>query len=449
MQSNAMATLGDFVDLVRGTTYKGALVGKPGPALLGLGAIRPGGGFRDSDFKTYGGECPPKLMLTPGDLFASLKGATKDGEMIGSVACVPMSVRSGRLTQDTVKLMFRQRDHDFERYVYWMLRTPQYRAYCAGRATGSAVVALSRDDFLAYSFPLPTADRTHCVRLLDSIEQQIALLGQTNTTLESIAQTLFKSWFIDFNPVRAKIEGGRPEAMDAATAALFPAEFEESALGAIPKGWQVSTLATHVFAERGLSYKGAGLCDAGEGMPMHNLNSVLEGGGYKYAGIKHYSGDFKDRHTVNGGEIIVANTEQGHEHRLIGFPAIVPMRYKRAIFSHHIYRIRLKPDSPLTVHTLYFMLMTPSVREQIIGCANGSTVNMLKVAGLEIPQFVCPPNEVAKAFELIAYPLRQRAEANVERINTLTALRDALLPRLISGRIRLTDAQEQLEGIPA
>jgi type I restriction enzyme S subunit len=177
---------------------------------------------------------------------------------------------------------------------------------------------------------------------LMAMDRRIDLLRQTNATLESIAQALFKSWFIDFDPVRAKAEGREPESMDAATAALFPIEFEESALGLIPKGWRVSNLAEHVVAERGLSYKGAGLCEAGQGVPMHNLNSVREGGGYKYAGLKHYSGDFKDRHTVDGGEVIVANTEQGHEHRLIGFPAIIPMRYERAIFSHHIYRVRLR-----------------------------------------------------------------------------------------------------------
>jgi hypothetical protein len=80
----AKSNVGDYVSLQRGTTYKGTLVGKPGPALLGLGSIRPGGGFREGDYKTYGGECPEKLMLFPGDLFVSLKGATKDGEMIGS-----------------------------------------------------------------------------------------------------------------------------------------------------------------------------------------------------------------------------------------------------------------------------------------------------------------------------------------------------------------------------
>ncbi|QEA29484.1 hypothetical protein FGL91_13505 [Microbacterium sp. CBA3102] len=168
----ARSTVGDLVTLQRGRTYKGNLVGEPGPALLGLGSIVPGGGFR-GDFKTYGGECPPDLMLMPGDLFVSLKGATKDGEMIGSIARLPGTVASGRLTQDTVKLVFRAPDGETARYLYWLLRTPDYRAYCAGRAMGSAVVALSRDDFLSYPVPSLTSARKHIVGLLEDVEDKL------------------------------------------------------------------------------------------------------------------------------------------------------------------------------------------------------------------------------------------------------------------------------------
>lgn len=147
--------VGDLVTLQRGTTYSGTLVGLPGPALLGLGSIVEGGGFREGHYKTYGGECPPKLMLFPGDLYVALKGATKDGSMVGSVARVPPTVRSGRLTQDTVKLEFSSPRPGLLAYVYRLLLTPAYRAYCAGRITGSAQVGLSRDDFLAYPGALP------------------------------------------------------------------------------------------------------------------------------------------------------------------------------------------------------------------------------------------------------------------------------------------------------
>src|SRR3989442_6120530 len=110
--------VGDYVTLVRGTTYKGALVGEPGPALLGLGSIEPGGGFRHGHYKTYGGDCPTELTLVPGDMYAALKGATKDGKMIGSVARVPPTVSSGRLTQDTVKLVFRSANREVANYLY-------------------------------------------------------------------------------------------------------------------------------------------------------------------------------------------------------------------------------------------------------------------------------------------------------------------------------------------
>ena len=186
-----LRVLGDYVELVRGKTYKGSLVGAPGPALLGLGSIVPGGGFRH-DFKTYGGECPAELMLEPGDLYVSLKGATKDGEMIGSVARLPGSVPSGRLTQDTVRLVFRERNPAIENYVYWLLRTPAYRAYCAGRATGSAVVALSRSDFLSYPVPALTEARTRVVSVLefldDKIESNRRVVHQSLELLDALAE---------------------------------------------------------------------------------------------------------------------------------------------------------------------------------------------------------------------------------------------------------------------
>lgn len=117
MSDKSHKSLGDYVTLQRGKTYKGKLVGQPGPVLLGLGSIEPGGGFRFNKFKTYGGECPEILTLYPGDMYASLKGATKDGSMIGSVARVPDIIEKGRLTQDTVKLKFDDDDESLKSHI--------------------------------------------------------------------------------------------------------------------------------------------------------------------------------------------------------------------------------------------------------------------------------------------------------------------------------------------
>jgi len=436
--------LGDLVTLVRGTTYKGQLLGQPGPVLLGLASIQRNGGFRSDSLKTYGGECKAKIVLRPGDMYVSLKDVSQSADLLGSIARLPDYVPSGRLTQDTVKLEFLESSYSRD-LVYWALRTPAYRSYCREHATGTTTLGLAREDFLSFNLPPSTPESLFLVELLEALESRIRCLGETSATLEAIAQALFKSWFVDFDPVHAKAEGRKPEATDAATAALFPSEFEASELGPIPKGWQVATLSEHADAERGLSYKGAGLTAADDGLPMHNLNSVLEGGGYKYAGIKYYNGTYKERHLVEAGDIIVANTEQGHHHRLIGFPAIVPHRFTNGIFSHHLYRVRAKKGSPVARHWLYHCLMTPAVRDQIIGCSNGSTVNMLKPAGLQIPQMVVPPAKLCRAFDAIAEDLRTKIEGGVDRAETLAQLRDTLLPRLISGKLRLPEATEAAE----
>jgi len=239
MSSMKGGVVGDYVSLQRGKTYSGKLVGEPGPALLGLGSIKPGGGFRHDKVKTFGGECPENLMAYPGDIYVALKGATKDGSMIGSVSRVPDDVESGRLTQDTAKLLFKEPSHEIESHLYWILQTPHYRRYCAARATGSAQVGFSRDDFLAYPVPPITASTRTLTSLFESIEARTSLNGVMAGTLKAITQAVFKSWFVDFDPVHAKVEGRELVGMAPETAALFPDSFQDSSLGRIPMGWQV------------------------------------------------------------------------------------------------------------------------------------------------------------------------------------------------------------------
>lgn len=411
----------------------------------------------------FGGEIP---FLTPSDFEEGRRSVTTDRTLSTqglskvksclvpygvAVSCIgwqmgkSVIVKHPTVTNQQINTIVPDlRKVDTEFLYYYLVSLRRYIFELGATSTRTPIV--NKGTFGDIEIELPPIDEQRRIaESLSILDQRIENLREINSTLESIAQAIFKSWFIDFDPVQAKAEGREPEGMDSGTAALFPSEFEESELGPIPKGWLISTLVEHVEAERGLSYKGAGLCARDEGVPMHNLNSVYEGGGYKYEGIKYYRGDYKERHIAVAGDIIVANTEQGHEHRLIGFPAIVPGRYSQGLYSHHIYRVRLRPGSSLTSHTLYYLLMAPTIREQIIGCANGSTVNMLKAAGLEIPRFVCPPRLVAQAFQNIVAPVRAAIEANVDRATTLTALRDLLLPRLVTGQLRVPDARRIVE----
>jgi len=260
-----------------------------------------------------------------------------------------------------------------------------------------------------------------------------------NETLEAMVRALFKSWFVDFDPVRAKAEGRDPS-LPTGIADLFPDRFVDSELGEIPAGWEVAALEDYFDAMKGVSYKGSGLSKTG--IPMHNLNSVYERGGYKYEGIKYYNGEYAERHLVEPGDVIVANTEQGHDRLLIGYVAIVPrLLGDLGIASHHIYRLRPKPGSPLTASFLCQLLNSPQMHDIVSGYANGTTVNMLPIDGVQKPKIIVPPQPLVTAFDRFATQAEGRREEMVAESRILATLRDTLLPKLISGELRVKDTE--------
>lgn len=285
--------------------------------------------------------------------------------------------------------------------------------------------------------------------ILGALDDKIDLNHRRHEALERMARALFNSWFVTFEPVRAKMNGlwhpgeSRP-GLTAELYDLFPDCLVDSAIGKVPEGWEVAALGEHVSADRGLSYKGKHLSD--QGVPMHNLNSILEGGGYKYEGIKYYTGEFKDRHRVNPGDLLVANTEQGHNRLLIGYAALVPARMgDRGIFSHHLYHVKPATDSPLTKVFLAYLLNSGPMQEVVSGYANGTTVNMLPPDALELPEFVKPPRELVDRFTTVVQSIVVRQEEFVSESESLAELRDILLPRLISGELRAPGAEQIVE----
>jgi type I restriction enzyme S subunit len=384
-------TVGDYVSLVRGVTYKGNLVGKPGPALLGLGSIQPGGGFRDGDYKTYGGECPPKLMLYPGDLFASLKGATKDGKMIGSVARVPPSVPSGRITQDTVKLDFPEPDREISNFIYWMLRTPHYRNYCAGRAMGSAVVALSRDDFLSYPVPAATPGRRRLVKLLEALDEKIALNRQISETIETSAQTLFKFSFLDVAETK------------------------------LPKGWEVRGLDQIASFLNGLALqKFPPNGDAS--LPVIKIAQLRAG---HTENADRAGTNLPPQYIIEDGDVLFSWSGSLEVEIWCG---------GRGALNQHLFKVT-SANFPKwfyylwTRHHLSFFQNTAADKATTMGHIQRHHLHEAKV-------FV-PPSGLMETMNKQFAPLLDKLIASRLESRTLAELRDALLPKLLSGELRV------------
>lgn len=374
-----------------------------------------------------------KFLLEPGDLLFArqslvLEGAGKCSIFVGDSEPVTFESHIIRARLDPTKA-------DPYYYYYWFQCHEGRTAVYSIVEQGAGASGIRGSDLKQLSVRwVPLHRQQEIASKLNSFDDKIAVNRRMNETLEAMARAIFKSWFVDFDPVRAKAEGRQPQGIPAHIADLFPDSFQDSPLGLIPKGWEVVPLSDHVKARKGLSYKGKFLAD--QGMPLHNLNSVLEGGGYKYTGIKHYSGEYKPRHVVGPGDLIVTNTEQGFEHLLIGCPAIIPKRFgDKGLYSHHLYKIEPTKSSAVSNLFVCHLLMGHRMRCLITGFSNGTTVNMLPQDALEMPEFCLPPKPLIEAFTDMVRPYHDLQETNEDQQLTLARTRDTLLPKLLSGEV--------------
>ena len=406
-----------------------------------------------------------KCSLTKGDVVI-----TKDSEKYDDIG-VPALVRAdvSNLVCAYHLAILRPRSLEVDgTFLYYALSADEAQNQFHSYANGITRFGLRKADIGLVEIPLPPlSEQRSIAHILGTLDDKIELNRRMNQTLEEMARALFKSWFVDFDPVRAKAAlrrhalrhhssaSGEPPSngaapadtwtveraraylagMNPAIAGLFPDRLVETEPGTIPEGWEAKPLSNFINVERGLSYKGSGLST--DGMPMHNLNSIYEGGGYKDEGIKYYKGDFQKRHVVEPGDVLVANTEQGHRRLLIGFAAVVPGRFGyQGLFSHHLYRIRTKLQSRLPSDFLCHMLNTNFVHGTVSGYATGTTVNMLPLDALRIPRIIVPPSELVTEFSTVAETARTRQERLIVECQSLTAQRDVLLPKLVSGIVQ-------------
>jgi len=277
--------------------------------------------------------------------------------------------------------------------------------------------------------------------ILGALDDKIELNRQMNQTLEAIARALFKSWFVDFDPVRAKAAGEQPPGLAPHIADLFPDELVESELGEIPKGWEVKYLGDLMSLDKGVSYKGAFLTT--EGTPMINLGCFLGRGRFLEKSIKYYSGEYRQRHVVHAGDLVLANTDITQKREVLGSPALIPPSQdaEEMIFTHHVFAARFHQEETAWKLFMYMLLLQDKFRDRATGFATGTTVLALPrdaVLGLE---FIAPPLKLVLKFESVARQLIEKQWSNTVESRTLAVLRDTLLPKLISGELRVPDAE--------
>ncbi len=321
-------------------------------------------------------------------------------------------------------------DNDF---IYYLCRDPSFREYAIGRMEGtSGRQRVAWQSVAAYQFFCPEPGlRRSAARLLSALDDRIDLLRQTNATLESIAQALFKSWFIDFDPVRAKAEGREPEGMDAATAALFPSEFEESELGPIPKGWRVGDVYQVADVRYGAPFASKRFNTDGNGLPLVRIRDLKDEAPGVWTLEVHPKGC-----KIRPGDIVVGM--DGEFRAYLWGGEVAWMNQRICMFA------------PTNGHSAAFVMSAIAAPlAHVEATETATTVIHLGKADIDRFRIVVPTPDVARAFGAFCQPLYNRIVAAKQSMRALGGVRDALLPRLISGSLRIPEALEAAESVLA
>ena len=421
--SSELCRLSDLADIQGGYAFKSADFGSDGVAVIKIANIQPpvvllDGVDRVAPEKLLGLE---RFKLQDGDILMAMTGAT-----VGKVGRFK-ETESAYLNQRVARISSKN-GKQFDDFIYAVVSQPRFDELIEGASAGSAQAKISASGIGSVEIPrLTETEQLGIGGIARTLDDRITLLRETNTTLEAISQALFKSWFVDFDPVHAKMQGRAAEDMDEATAALFPDSFEESDLGAVPKGWLVMPIGDAVEAVGGAT-------------PDTKTSEYWEPADHHWTTPKDLSGIASpvllntERKLSNAGlkkissGLLPVGSLLMSSRAPIGYLALtqVPMAINQGY-------IAIPPGGKLSP---MFMLFWCRINmDNIKGRANGSTfMEISKKAFRPIPALV-PSQAVLDAFDSVAVQLFARLVENEKQAQNLACIRDALLPRLISRQI--------------
>ena len=404
------------------------LYGGPYP-FIQTGDVTAAGGRITSYRQTYSEAGLAQSKLWPANtLCITIAANIAETALLTFPACFPDSVVG--FTADKSKADIR-----FIEYVFRAFRDSVKR-----RAYGSVQENINLEVLRDLEFPIPSLEiQKKIADFITIFDDRIALLRETNATLEAIAQALFKSWFVDFDPVHAKARGESPQGIDDATAAQFPDSFEESELGMIPKGWCVQSFTQTI--------------------------NVIGGGTPKTSIAEYWNGDIPwfsvvdaptttdvfvietEKHITVAGlnnsstKLLPVGTTIISARGTVGRLALVGTEMA---MNQSCYGLRGKAgDAYFTYFSTYRLVETLKQR------THGSVFDTITRDTLTGVSVIYPTTADINAFEEVIAPVMERLKENLKQAQTLAQLRDTLLPKLISGQLRLPEAQVLLaEELP-
>ena len=382
-----------------------------------------------------------RFMLAEGDLIFARRSLTAEG---AGKCCVVLEINEPTTFESSIIRARPDRLKVEPLYLYYFFNSaPGIHSLDTIRRQ-VAVAGITGGDLSRLEIPVPSLPEQRAIaHILGTLDDKIELNRRMNETLEAMARALFKSWFVDFDPVRAKhaqskVEGaeGRPSTSSGQAfpglpkplADLFPDSFEDSELGEIPKGWRVGSVDDEFDLTMGQSPPGETYNDAGVGLPFYQGCTDF---GFRFPTRRIYC-TAPARIGKAGDTLVSVRAPVGD----------VNMATEDCAIGRGVAAARHKTGS--RSYTYQFMQSIEEVFARFE--AEGTVFGSIGKKDFHAIACVNAPRELVLAYEARVSPLDDRVEVNEHESRTLAALRDTLLPKLISGELRIEDAQRMLGG---
>ena len=367
--------------------------------------------------------------------------------LIGRVgSCGAIHKTNGACWVSDNAIIAKAKENSDQAFIYYYFRSVDFSPL----VQGSTQPLLTQRSLLTLSLPTPSISEQKAIaHILGTLDEKIELNRKTNETLEAMAKALFKSWFVDFDPVRAKAEG-RPTGLPAEISDLFPDSFEDSELGEIPSGWKVEQLGDcSLHIESGTRPKGGIDKNLTFGIPSIGAESISPIGQFDFSKTKWVDAAFAQsagRGWIQNYDVaLYKDGGKPGEFRPRtafygdGFP------FEKAMVNEHVFLLR---SSQLGQPYLYYLFNFDLVLAQIIhkGSSKGAQPG-LNQEEVRTSSFVKPDKRLLDLFNLTIEPSIRKQLLLGKDCQVLSQLRDVLLPKLISGEIRIHDAEKMLEEV--
>jgi type I restriction enzyme S subunit len=425
--------LGDHVGIRHGWPFKSECFSaerKGRPIVVSIGNYRYTGGFRfeSTAVKEYTGEYPREYELRPGSVLLVMTCQTAGGEILGIPARIPDDGRTYLHNQRMGLVNVTSREVDTS-FLYWLFLSREFNQHLVTTASGTKIVHTAPSRIRAFEFALPpVAEQRAIAHILGTLDDKIELNRRMNETLEAMARALFKSWFVDFDPVRAKAEGRDP-GLPPHLADLFPDSFEDSVLGAIPRGWRVAALDEVATFLNGLALQKYPPTGQG-GLAVIKIAELRQG---HSKGCDWANSAVPVEYIIGDGDVLFSWS---------GSLLVRIWCDGRGALNQHLFKVTSR-DFPKWFCFMWTRHHLPDF--QAIAAGKATTMGHIQRHHLSAAKVLIPPIGLLNAMDAVFAPLIARCVTNSVGSRTLAALRDALLPKLISGELRVRNAVRMVD----